>query len=129
MTPHKHILVVDHDGDVRDIIADLLMDVGYRVSSAKDGPGMRGYIESSDRVDLMVLDASSSALEAKSLAVQARDEGIRLVMISGSPSLMQEYHDRADQLLHKPFSAAELGRAVQHAFGSDTFGQRKEDAN
>jgi two-component system, OmpR family, response regulator len=128
MTPPKHILVVDHDGDVRGIIADLLMDLGYRVSSAEDGPAMRGYIESSDRVDLMVLDANSSALEAVSLAVQARDEGIRLVMVSGSLSLMQEYHDRADQLLHKPFSGAELERAVQHAFGSDTFGQRKADA-
>jgi DNA-binding response OmpR family regulator len=127
MTPPKHILVVDHDGDVREIIAGLLLDQGHRVSLAKDGPGMRGFIESGDRVDLIVLDASSSALEAISLAVQARDEGIQLVMVSGHPSLMHEYHDRADQLLHKPFTGAELERAVQHALASDTFGQRKED--
>ena len=61
------------------------------------------------------------------LALHARERGIRLVMISGSPVQMGVAHKRADQMLHKPFRGEALERAIQHALASDTFGQRGED--
>ena len=126
MTPPKRILVVDHVGDVRQVVADLLLDLGYLVTLAKDAADMRATLDAGG-IDLIVLDASMSAAEEVSLAVVARDRGIRLVMISGRPENMQAFHDRADQLLWKPFTGDALKRAVDYAFASSTFGQRTED--
>ena len=123
----NHDLVVDHDGDVREIIADLLLDLGHRVSLAKDGDAMRAFIQARDKVQLIVLDASTSDAEEITLGIQARDHGIRLIMISGHPGMMERYQDRADQLLWKPFGRAELERAVEHALASEIAGQREED--
>ena len=124
----KHILVIDHDGDIRDIVAGLLSDLGYRVSVAKDAAATRAILDA-DGVDVIVLDASTSDMTDVSLAMEAKDRGIRLVMISGNPNTMERFHDRADQLLWKPFRRADLERAIQHAFASHTFGQRVEDPN
>src|SRR4051794_37528230 len=100
MTDAKHILVVDHDGDGRAVVADLLLDFGYVVTLAKDAATMRMILDAG-QADLIVLDASTSDIEALGLATVARDRGIRLVTISGSPDLMEAYQDRADQLLWK----------------------------
>ena len=123
----NHVLVVDHDGDVREIIAELLLDLGHRVSLAKDGDAMRAFIKARDKVQLIVLDASTSDAEEITLGIQARDHGIRLIMISGHPDIMERYQDRTDQLLWKPFGRAELERAVHHALASEIAGQRDED--
>jgi two-component system, OmpR family, response regulator len=123
----NHVLVVDRDGDVRATIAELLLDLGHRVSLAKDGDAMRAFIEAGDKVQLIVLDASASDAEEITLGIQARDHGIRLIMISGHPDMMERYQDRADQLLWKPFGRAELERAVDHALVSEIAGQREAD--
>src|SRR5687767_2440532 len=94
----NHVLVIDHDGDVREIIAELLLDLGHRVSLAKDGDAMRAFIQARDKVQLIVLDASTSDAEEITLGIQAREHGIRLIMISGHPDIMERYQDRADQL-------------------------------
>ncbi|HEV2549589.1 MAG TPA: response regulator [Stellaceae bacterium] len=124
----KHILVIDHDGDIRDIVAALLSDLGYRVSVAKDAAATRAILDA-DGVNVIVLDASTSDMADVSLAIEAKDRGIRLVMISGDPKEMEAFHNRADQLLWKPFRRADLERAIQHAFASHMFGQRVEDPN
>jgi DNA-binding response OmpR family regulator len=122
----KHILVIDHDGDVREVVSEFLLDLGYRVSVGKDAEAARALLDA-DGIDLIVLDASTSDEAGISVAMEAKDRGIRLVMISGNPKDMEKFQDRADQLLWKPFRQADLERAIQHAFVSLTFGQRKED--
>jgi two-component system, OmpR family, phosphate regulon response regulator OmpR len=125
MTPPKRILVLDR-GDVRQIIAELLVDLGYVVTLAEGAARMRAELDTGG-IDLIVLDATASDAETITLASVARDRGVRLVMISGRPATIEAYHDRADQLLRKPFTREELRRAVDYAFASGTFGQRKED--
>jgi two-component SAPR family response regulator len=80
-----------------------------------------------DGIDLIVLDASTSETPGLSLALEAKDKGIRLVMISGHPKEMEAFNDRADQLLWKPFGREQLARAVKYALASEVRGQRKED--
>jgi DNA-binding response OmpR family regulator len=127
MSAPRHILVVDDDGDVRQIIADLLLDLGYRVSLAAGGEAMGAFLDAADPVDLVVLDATMPGEPSVSLALRAKENGIRVVMISGSPDKMKAAHDKVDQLLYKPFRSAELARAIHHALASETFGQRTED--
>jgi len=50
MSQRKHILVVDADGGIRDTIAAILEDRGYRVSCVPDGVSMR-YLLENDEID------------------------------------------------------------------------------
>jgi DNA-binding response OmpR family regulator len=127
MSQPKHILVVDTDGDVREVITDLLLEAGFRVSVATSGETMRDFLQTSDPVDVIVLDASMGGKPPVSLALHAKELGVRLVMISGDPTKMEIAHERADQLLRKPFGQEELVRAVEAALASLSFGQRSQD--
>ena len=127
LTRRLHVLLVDDDEFVREAIAEGLVQLGYRVSVAIGGETMRQFLDTPDPVDLIVLDALMPGEPTVTLALHARDRGIKLVVISGSPDKMKEYQDKADQLLWKPFRVEELHRAIELAMASDTFGQRKED--
>ena len=50
-----HILVVDDDEDIRDLLAAYLAGNGFRVTTARDGASMRRALETG-RHDLVVLD-------------------------------------------------------------------------
>src|SRR4051794_7270240 len=104
----KHILVVELDPGVRSVVCESLATFGYRVDVAEDAPAMLRILEGSDPIDLIVLDASLCHLEPITLATRAREHGIRLVMMSGSPRRMEEFAGRHDQLMCKPFKPGRL---------------------
>lgn len=120
----KHILVVDDDGDVRDIIVEILRDHNHRVSSAESGALMRDFLETADPVDCVVLDALMPGETSISLALYLKKAGIPVVMISGSHDAMTYAEENNLQLLRKPFHSQELYDAVNTAVASGEFGQR-----
>jgi len=120
----KHILVVDDDGDVRTVLVDILRDREYRVSSAVDGITMRRFLEGDDPVDAIVLDAAMPGEASVTLALLAKELGLPLVMVSGSPDDMQFALDNGLQMLEKPFKAQQLIDALDKALGSGESGQR-----
>jgi DNA-binding NtrC family response regulator len=124
MADQKHILVVDDDGDVRAIIVDMLQERGYRVDSAADGISMRDFLQGDDPVNAIVLDAVMPGESSTALALHARELGLPVVMISGSPEMMQFAIENGLQLLEKPFRMQELVDALAQALGSREFGQR-----
>jgi DNA-binding response OmpR family regulator len=127
MEEPKHILVVERDQALRQTLCEMLVDLGYRVTGAGDAKQMRAVL-AADGVHLIVVDATMSEREEFSVASDAKERGIRLVMVSGNPETMQLFQDRVDQLLWKPFGRKELERAVDFALASKTFGQRTEDS-
>ncbi|MDZ7827575.1 MAG: response regulator [Gammaproteobacteria bacterium] len=50
-----HILVVDDDELIRNLLENILERAGYRVSLAEDGPSLRAVLEQ-ETVDLVLLD-------------------------------------------------------------------------
>ena len=124
MADQKHILVVEDDHDVRAIIVDMLQERGYRVDSAADGISMRDFLQEDDAVDAIVLDAAMPGESSTALALHARQLGLPVVMISGSPEMIQFAIENGLQLLEKPFQMQELVDALVQALGSKEFGQR-----
>jgi CheY-like chemotaxis protein len=61
----KHILVIDPNGDIREVVSALLVDLGYQVSVAKDTEAARAILNR-DGIDLIVLDASTSDMPSVS---------------------------------------------------------------
>ncbi|MGB2972681.1 MAG: response regulator, partial [Candidatus Competibacter sp.] len=79
MTPH--ILVVDDDPQVRQLIADYLGTQDYRVSAAADGGEMTRLLAES-AVDLIVLDLKLPGEDGLSLARKLRAESdIPIIML------------------------------------------------
>lgn len=122
--PPKHILVVEDNEAVRDVIALMLEEHGYRATAACDGLSMRMMLERRDPVDAIILDALMPGEGSATLARHARDLNIPVVMISGSHDQIVFAKDNGLQLLRKPFRTIELIQAIEDAAASGQFGQR-----
>jgi DNA-binding response OmpR family regulator len=106
-----HVLVVDDDPAIRDLVTDYLGSNDLRVTAVPDGRSMQGVL-ADQVVDLVVLDLKLRAEDGMALARRLRDESeIPIVMLTGR----SEEADRvmglelgADDYLTKPFSPREL---------------------
>lgn len=106
-----HILVVDDDTRLRDLLRNFLSRNGYRVSVAADAREARERLQSID-FDLMVLDLMMPGETGLELARALRkDKTIPILMLTA----MAEARDRivgfehgADDYLAKPFEPREL---------------------
>ena len=120
-----HILVVDDDGDVRDVIVEMLKDSGFVTTSADSGRAMREILAGGAApVDAVVLDCLMPGEPSARLALHAKNLRLPVVMISGSWEAMQFAAENALQLLPKPFHLPDLLNAVNAAISSGEFGQR-----
>ncbi|CAA7625342.1 DNA-binding response regulator in two-component regulatory system with EnvZ [Magnetospirillum sp. UT-4] len=107
-----HILVVDDDREIRDLLARFLARHGLRVSVAKDGADMERAL-GERAIDLVVLDLMMPGEDGLSLTrrLRANGNGVPIVMLTA----MGEDSDRivglemgADDYLPKPFNPREL---------------------
>jgi DNA-binding response OmpR family regulator len=106
-----HVLAVDDEPTMRELIADYLGQNGFRVTAVADGATMRKTL-ADEVVDLVVLDLRLRGEDGMLLARHLREESaIPFIMLTGR----SEEADRvmglelgADDYLTKPFSPREL---------------------
>jgi len=106
-----HVLAVDDDPMIRELMADYLGQNGFRVTTVADGQAMQAVL-AQEVVDLVVLDLKLQAEDGMAIARRMRDESmIPIIMLTGR----REEADRvmglelgADDYLTKPFSPREL---------------------
>ena len=106
-----HILVVDDNHEIRDLLSQFLTKDGFRVSTAPDGRAMRKVLSDS-KIDLIVLDLMLPGEDGLTLCRQLRAESsIPVIMLTAKG----EEIDRviglemgADDYVAKPFSSREL---------------------
>jgi two-component system, OmpR family, response regulator len=123
----KHVLVVDDNEAVREVIANLLQEHHYRVSAASGGSEMRDFLETGDTVDCVILDALMPGEGTSSLLLHLRKCNIPVVMISGNPDALK-YADNGPQILAKPFRSEELCSSVNMALASKREGESRQCA-
>jgi two-component system OmpR family response regulator len=108
-----HILIVDDDREIRELVAGYLKKNGLRVTAVADGRHMRAFLEA-DSADLIVLDLMMPGDDGLVLCRE-----LRAGKHKATPILMltarSDETDRivglemgADDYLAKPFSAREL---------------------
>ncbi len=102
-----HILVVDDDPGVCEVIRNLLEDNKFRVTIADRGAAMRRII-ADDAPDLVILDAALPGESGQSLARHADGSGIKVIMMTGHPNLTQPLADGGLPFILKPFHIADL---------------------
>ena len=106
-----HVLVIDDDPSVRQMIADYLGDNDMKVSTLPGGQAIRDVMER-NTVDLLILDLKLPGEDGMQIARELRvDSDIPIIMLTGR----KEEADRvmglelgADDYLTKPFSPREL---------------------
>jgi len=110
-TIQPHILVVDDDPQIRQLLQEYLVENALRVSLASSGKQMQAIL-ADEAVDLIVLDLRLAGEDGMALTRSLRDtSAIPIVMLTG----VRDEADRvmglelgADDYLTKPFSPREL---------------------
>ncbi len=109
--PQPHILVVDDDAQIRELLQDYLAENELRVSVAINGAQMSELL-AAEVIDLVILDLRLAGEDGMKIARTMRDQSsIPIIMLTG----VRDEADRimglelgADDYLTKPFSPREL---------------------
>lgn len=107
----EHLLVVDDDREIRELLADYLQRQGYRVSAAANGAEMRRALET-DPADLVILDLMMPGEDGLTLCRELRARSaLPIIMLTarGEPvDRIVGLEMGADDYLAKPFEPREL---------------------
>jgi two-component system OmpR family response regulator len=111
MNDSSHILIVDDQPEICDVVHEYLSGEGYRVSIAHDGAGMRRVMSQSP-VDLVILDLMLPGEDGLTLARSLREEsGVGIIILTGRGETVDRIiglEMGADDYLPKPFHLREL---------------------
>lgn len=108
----QHILVVDDDQDIRDLLGQFLQKHSYKTSLAQDGIEMFAILEKEPTVDLIILDIMLPGDDGMTLCRKLRSDSqipiIMLTAISEEVERILGLELGADDYLSKPFNPREL---------------------
>lgn len=118
-TPRATILVVEDDPNIREIVAMILGDEGYRVLQAGDGAAALSLVQQ-EGLDLIVSDVKMPGLDGFGLCEQVRANRdlsqLPFIFLTASDERADVRRGMvlgADDYLTKPFEAHELVAAVE----------------
>jgi DNA-binding response OmpR family regulator len=120
----KHILVVDDESHIRELLSMYLRKQGYEVSTASSSSETLACL-ADKTVDLIVLDIGLAEEDGLSLLehLKTSHPGVRVVMLTGMgfvEDLLQEAHDKgADGYVSKVLPLDELLIAIERASSHD----------
>jgi two-component system NtrC family sensor kinase len=112
------VLVVEDDADLREMVADNLRSLGYRVLTAPDAPAALATIAREPKLDLLFSDYSMPrGMLGDELARRARSlrSDLGVLLTSGYALAQRMGADTDFVLLQKPYRQDDLARAVRQA--------------
>lgn len=111
MKTSPHILIVDDDAEIRELLQDFFQKRGLRVTTARDGDEMSSALRKAP-VDLLVLDImlpGKSGLElCQDIRVHSKIPIIMLTAVSDTSDRIVGLEVGADDYVSKPFDPREL---------------------
>ena len=76
-----HILIVDDDAELMEVLKYLLEDEGFEVSTAEDEKSALSLV-ADGKLDLVLLETGMAGLDGREVAARVRAAGIRLAIHS-----------------------------------------------
>jgi two-component system, OmpR family, response regulator len=111
VTSEPHILIVDDDAEICQLVARFLEPHGFRVTAAGDGPSMRAAFQR-EPVELVILDLMLPGEDGLALCRELRATSrvpiIFLTALKSEADRVVGLEMGADDYLSKPFSTREL---------------------
>ena len=102
------VLIVEDDPTVRELVLEVLRDLGYQALEAHDGPSGLVVLESERHIDLLVTDVGLPGLNGRQLADRARQirPDLKILFITGyaeNATFGNGVLDAGMQMITKPF--------------------------
>jgi len=115
----KHILVVDDEESIRELLAEYLNSCGYEVTCAASGQEALSYYKS-NRFDVIVSDLMMSPIDGMELLGEIKkfDPDAVFIMITGFPSIesaLEAVKKGAKDFISKPFNIDEIRLKIERA--------------
>lgn len=112
MSRTPHILIVDDDREIRDLVGKVLEREGFRISRAEDGTAMRRIL-ADGAIDLIVLDIMMPSKDGLTLCRELRGahDLTPIIMLTAKGDDIDRIvglEMGADDYLPKPFNSREL---------------------
>lgn len=111
MDTSPHILVVDDDRDIRELLSKFLRKNGFRVDVAANGRAMR-HVLATSKIDLVVLDrvmpGEDGLMLCRDLRRESRIPVILLTLLGADTDRIVGLEMGADDYVVKPFNPQEL---------------------
>jgi two-component system, NtrC family, nitrogen regulation response regulator NtrX len=117
----KHILIVDDEPDIREMVQEILQDEGYKTSIAQNGAAARAARRAA-RPDLILLDVWMPDIDGISLLKEWAGNGeldAPVIMMSGHGNVetaVESTRLGAYDFVEKPISLAKLLLTIERAF-------------
>jgi DNA-binding response OmpR family regulator len=126
-----HILVVDDQKEICEVVQQYLASEGYRVSVANDGAGMR-KVMAQGLVDLVILDLMLPGEDGLTLARELREQSsVGIIILTGRGETVDRIiglEMGADDYLPKPFHLRELLARVKSVLRRASMRAQKDPA-
>ena len=110
-----HILLVEDDPDVADVVCAMLREADFRCSIAHGAEDAFSLLAKGD-IDVIVTDVLlRGRVSGLDIAERGRILGIASVLVTGDGVTMERLDTMAHRWLRKPFKSQELIEAVRDA--------------
>ena len=112
------VLVVEDEPVIRNLIIEVLQDLGYRALEASDGPAGLKVLQSRQRIDLLVTDVGLPGINGRQLADAARETrpDLKVLFITGyaeNATLANGFLDPGMEIFTKPFAVEALATRIR----------------
>lgn len=116
------VLVVEDEPVVRDLIVEVLDELGYHAIQAADGPGGLRALRAPGRIDLLVTDVGLPGLNGRQLADLARETrpDLKVLFITGyaeTATRATGFLDPGMAMITKPFPVETLVARIRGMIG------------
>lgn len=112
------VLVVEDETAVRDLVVDVLEELGYRALEAVDGPSGLKILQSKRRIDLLVTDIGLPGINGRQLADAARERrpDLSILFMTGyaeNATIANGFLDPGMSMITKPFAIEALATRIR----------------
>ena len=119
----KTVLVVEDEPVVRQMVVDLLRELGYATLQAEDARSALPLLESGRPIDLLLSDVGLPGMNGRQLAEIARQRrpGLKVLFATGyaEGAHLEGYLDPGMTLITKPFNLDALATRVGETLAAD----------
>jgi CheY-like chemotaxis protein len=115
-----HLLLVDDDPGSRCLMAGLLANMGYHVTSAAGGDEALSFLYSESQCDLVLCDIYMPGMSGIELAQRSRDArpGLPLLFVTGRAEGVDRSIEAGILALRKPVTRDMLSRVIDEALAA-----------
>jgi len=117
------VLVIEDEDSVRELVTEVLNDLGYRALQARDGPSGLKILQSRERIDLLVSDIGLPGMNGRQVADAAREQrpDLKVLFITGyaeNAAMAHGFLEPGMEMVTKPFAVDALAARIREMIGA-----------